>query len=499
MNPARFPMTLADAEPAPRDWTELIAGPQLWWCLAIAGSLGFGLLSLALRPLLPVDETRYLAVAWEMWQRGQFLLPLLNGELYVHKPPLLFWLVHAGWAIGGVGEVWPRLIGPLATLACTWLLSRLGRQLWPQTPRVGRVGSLMFLSTVFVAFYGTALMFDLPLLVFVCLGWLALHRAVQGGRWRHWAGFGLAFAAALLTKGPVAAVYLLPPLLMARGWAPVDAAAVRPPRVAVALAIALLPPLAWLLWADDVSSGQLLHRVFFEQTLGRVQGDLGHPRPVYWYLPWLPLMALPWALWPGFWRAVGAAWQARGDRGQRFLAVTGASGFLVLSLVGGKQVHYLLPLLALLMLAVAQGLSSEEALRATRGAGASLLAIGIVMAAGFAVLAPRYDLTAAARHAAREQRSGRPVLYVGNYQGELGFLGRLQAPVHELAPEAAGSWIRRHPDGLVITRRKRLQQRGQPRPEFVQRYKGEDLLMFRAADLSATGSGFREPTKAAAR
>ena len=54
-------------------------------------------LQLWLRPLLPVDETRYLSVAWEMWQRGDFLVPHLDGVPYSHKPPLLFWLVHGLW------------------------------------------------------------------------------------------------------------------------------------------------------------------------------------------------------------------------------------------------------------------------------------------------------------------------------------------------------------------------------------------------------------------
>lgn len=43
-----------------------------------------------LRPLAPIDETRYVAVAWEMWQSGDFLVPTKNFELYTHKPPLLF-------------------------------------------------------------------------------------------------------------------------------------------------------------------------------------------------------------------------------------------------------------------------------------------------------------------------------------------------------------------------------------------------------------------------
>ena len=70
-------------------WTPL----GLWLVVMAAG--------LALRPPLPVDETRYLAVAWEMWRDGNFLVPHLNGEAYSHKPPLLFWLINLGWGYSG--------------------------------------------------------------------------------------------------------------------------------------------------------------------------------------------------------------------------------------------------------------------------------------------------------------------------------------------------------------------------------------------------------------
>ena len=47
-----------------------------------------------LRPLMPVDETRYLAAAWEMHVGGSPWVPHLNGAIYGHKPPLLFWLIN---------------------------------------------------------------------------------------------------------------------------------------------------------------------------------------------------------------------------------------------------------------------------------------------------------------------------------------------------------------------------------------------------------------------
>jgi len=83
------------------------------------------LLSLLTRPLLPVDETRYLAVAWEMWRRGDFLVPYLNGAPYSDKPPLFFWLIHAGWWLFGVTEWWPRCVAALVSLAALWATARL--------------------------------------------------------------------------------------------------------------------------------------------------------------------------------------------------------------------------------------------------------------------------------------------------------------------------------------------------------------------------------------
>ena len=54
------------------------------------------------RPLFPIDETRYMSVAWEMISRNGWMQPLtMNFEPYHHKPPLLFWLIGGFWEILG--------------------------------------------------------------------------------------------------------------------------------------------------------------------------------------------------------------------------------------------------------------------------------------------------------------------------------------------------------------------------------------------------------------
>jgi 4-amino-4-deoxy-L-arabinose transferase-like glycosyltransferase len=95
--------------------------------LLLAALTGVALLT---RPLIPIDETRYVSAAWEMWLRGDFLVPFKNGEPYSHKPPFMFWMFHAGWALFGVNDWWPRLVLPLfsaGVLLLTYLLAACQR------------------------------------------------------------------------------------------------------------------------------------------------------------------------------------------------------------------------------------------------------------------------------------------------------------------------------------------------------------------------------------
>ena len=90
--------------------------------VAVAVFLVVALAGILARPLLPVDETRYLAVAWEMRVGGHWLVPRLNGEIYSHKPPLLFWLVNLVWTITGVSidrrTAYASSLGSTATRRC---------------------------------------------------------------------------------------------------------------------------------------------------------------------------------------------------------------------------------------------------------------------------------------------------------------------------------------------------------------------------------------------
>ena len=57
----------------------LLAGVPLW--LAIVAWI---------RPLSSPDEGRYVGVAWEMLQGGDWFVPTLDGFPFLHKPPLFY-------------------------------------------------------------------------------------------------------------------------------------------------------------------------------------------------------------------------------------------------------------------------------------------------------------------------------------------------------------------------------------------------------------------------
>lgn len=355
------------------------------------------------RPLLPIDETRYAAVAWEMWSRGDLLLPVLNGEPYSHKPPLLFWIIHAGWAVFGVNTWWPRLIAPLFAAGTLGLTVLLARALWPQRPQVARIAPYILLASLLFGYFATALMFDMVLAFFVALGLLGLARAWRlgdaGGRPGGFVLLALGLGGALFAKGPVGLLHLLPAALLAPGWMREQ----RPPwgrwyaGVLAALAAGAAMILAWAVPAGFAGGEAYRGAIFWGQTAHRMVESFAHRAPGWFYLVALPWMLAPWLLWPRWWR--GLAGGLAGDSGVRLALGSALFCLVFFSFVSGKRWHYLLPEFSLFALIVAHALAGPPG-RAERAPGRwsllmpalTLLAIGGVVLAAGPRLAARLDL-----------------------------------------------------------------------------------------------------------
>lgn len=530
--------------------------PAPWWLWGLF-ALPF-VISWFVRPIFPVDETRYLAVAWEMWSHHEFLIPHLNGALYVDKPPVLFWLMHLGWLFSGVNGIWPRLIQPLALAASLWLIHRLARRAWPGRPSVATYAPLLFAGGVYVAMYSMAIMFDLLVVLETLIVLDGLLTAAEGRRGRGFFQAGLVLGIAYITKGPVILVYLLPAALVAPYWTQRPANGWWRWYAGVVLAVlgsALIPAL-WLGLGTWHAGTEWLNHVLFDQTLNRVQGQIGHPRPLYWYLPLLPVALAPWSIWPPLWRAIFTREGGGPDRMLRLVLVCSGGALLILSLVGGKQAHYLLPAIAIASLAGARCLSGAPLsarrwhaipvclgliaigigfLAATHGhvhtdaewvagvpnwggwlliavgaglwlvpvrtlIGGARLQLGATTLLAFVLVVclepaakPAYDMTAMAQFVARSQAENHPVAYVGHYQGQFNFFGRLTQPVINLSADEADAWVNAHPQGLVVVRDKRINLGAGVKPVFSQPYRSGGLLMFENDQLIGSGTSFFEP------
>ncbi len=323
----------------------------LWLMLA--------LVALITRPVLPIDETRYLSVAWEMWHGGHFLVPHVNGLPYSHKPPLLFWLIHLGWVLWGVNAFSARMTAPVFGLLGLFLTVHLAGRLWPAQHSVARHAPFVLLGLPLWAVFGTLTMFDLPLAFFVLLGAVGFLMASGESVVSGWALAGIAMGAGLLTKGPVILLHLLPLGLLAPWWMQSGCRGLERWRwyagLLIALLIALTVALAWALPAADSGGAAYAQAILWHQTAGRMVRSFAHSRPVWWYATLLPLVLFPWCFEMPLWRRVR---RMRLDPGSRFCLSWALPPLLLLSLVSGKQIHYLIPLLPPVALLFARGMAA---------------------------------------------------------------------------------------------------------------------------------------------
>jgi 4-amino-4-deoxy-L-arabinose transferase-like glycosyltransferase len=462
--------------------------------------------ALATRPLLPIDETRYASVAWEMWRTGNYLVPHLNGHPYSDKPPLLFWLICGGWSLLGPGEYWARLVGPLSAVAALVLTSVLGRRLW-RDPLSSRLAPVVLAGTLIWAVYGTLLLFDMVLSACVLIGLIGLVDARRGHR-RGFILVAIGVGAGLLAKGPVVLIHLMPAAILAGWWdvrqpASIDAPAAVGPTgrtwvagIAAATLAGAAIALAWAVPAAMAGGPVYARAIFVGQTAGRVVRSFAHRRPLWWYVPNLLWMLLPWLAWPPLWRAARSRWRTRvagqrfsDDAGLRFCAAVAIPGFIIFSIVSGKQVHYLLPEVPLFALAVSRVLV-DGGDRVTRVLGPNawvpriavitLLIVVIAHIAAAPYLRRRYDGTAVARHLATLEQRGFPLANEGPYAGQFSYVGRLRRPVEEVPVGNVAAWLATHPDGRVITYPRSPDAAGPGVAERVQRYEAGYVVVRRA-------------------
>lgn len=481
------------------------------WLILIA-------VSFSIRDPWPVDETRMLAVAWEMWLRESVIVPWLNGDYFVH-PPLAYWVIHLGWHVFGVNDWWPRLAPSLFALASVYVTGRLARRLWPEALDVQRYAPVVLLGTVVFALYVTLALPDMLQVFFALLalwGTLIMWRPRDSYAWLL---VGLAVGLGSLAAGPMVLIYALPPALLAPLW--VDRGS-KPnwgnwyAEVFNALLLGLALGAAWAVPVGaQAGVGYLWELLVHAPALFALE-HFASSHPWWWYSLLTPVVFLPWSILPLNWARL---WHIRAEpsnAGLNFCIVWIVSVLMLLSLFDMKQPQFLLPVLPAGALMTAHLLLNEELHNYGHDSALSGMTIPLILFGGLAAIIPKlprvdflpqilweispfvgvaivivgialawlplkevrrrttdtaligvllallivigagsqfnasYRVNEAALAIRQAQDASRPVAYVGDYQGQFQFSGRLYQSLAILDARNAERWARQNPSGIIV-------------------------------------------------
>ena len=360
---------------------------------------------IGLREPWPADEPRFVLVAQQMVQSGDWWFPRRGIELYPDKPPLFMWMLGGAYLL--VGSIrWSFLLPSLfAAMGTLWLTYDLGRRVW--NPRVGLWAAAAVLVTPAFIYQAKRAQID-PVLVFLTT--LALYGMLRhlllGPAWR-WLGLG-AFAAGLgvWTKGVgfLPLLLLLPFALMRRAhWQGLGPADPRQPTrwfaalamFPIAIAMWFVPMVLMALLDGDPAHRAYLDNLLFKQTISRYADAWHHHQPIWYFAEVVLFLWAPFSLaffW--LWRDWRDAWRRRDAR----IWLPLSWGILVIAFFTGstgKRDMYILPALPAFALAAAPFLDALSQRRGFRLAvlGYVLLLSGVLLlAGGWALLGdPRFE------------------------------------------------------------------------------------------------------------
>ena len=306
------------------------------------------------RGLWSPDEGRYVGVALEMIERGDYLHPHLHFEHpHYTKPPLTYWAIAASLNLFGHSEWAARLPHALAYVFTVLLVWAIGRTLFDESR--ARLATLFHATALLPVIAAQAVTTDTLLTLWETLalfGFVRAWRSPRQTRWvlLMWLGFGLAF----LTKGPPGLLPLLAVavlLVWQRDWALLRRLFRWP-----GLLLFLVVGGGWYLWVLADTPGLLDYLLRFE-VVERIAGAAHHRHGEWYggllvYGPTLLIGTLPWGL-----LLLARPWRqgksgGNGDR-LRFLWLWFLSPLAVFMLARSRLPFYLLPLFVPLALLLA--------------------------------------------------------------------------------------------------------------------------------------------------
>ncbi len=391
------------------------------WLLLFLSIAAFYLWSLGSLPLVGPDEPRYAEVAREMLARHDLITPTLGGLPWFEKPPLLYWLMIAGYRVLGVSEyaarLGPAICGLLTAVFVYWVGKTIERSSDASSPvtgesaeqrrdGLGRFSALVWLSSLGAIVFSRGASFDIVVTMTVT-GALACFfvwhvRSAPGAG--NDAGepqarmpallvcFYLFVGLSLLAKGLIGIVIPFGVIgsyfLLRREW----------PNRRILQSLLWGVPLAIAVAA--VWFGPMLSRhgwKFVDQFIVQhhfarfVTNKYHHPEPFYFYLLVLGALSLPWTMFLGAAFFASRRWRWRGgmplDRFCVFAFSWIALPVVFFSFSASKLTAYILPALPAVALLIGERITCF--LRAQRGdlvlRSTGILLIGLGAAGGWSL------------------------------------------------------------------------------------------------------------------
>lgn len=362
--------------------------------------------------LLEPEESRYAEIPRQMLEQGRFVSPVLHGEDYYQKPPLLYWLVMLSYAIFGVHDWAARLVpctcGVLVVLLAYWW----GRRAVDRT--TGLIGALILCLSARFVYLGGMVAMDSLLCLCVTAALALAHLAMIEKRLAWWLLSALACGLGILTKGPVAAALVVVPVGV---WMQIDRH-----RLGFRwnwwigyLLMSLATALPWYVAAALRAPGAA-GDFFWLHNIVRYLTPFDHEKPAWFYVPGLLVGMLPWSLllilmgrdWIRRLR-MPASLCAAGRDGDR---VNGASTFFMIafawcllffSLSGCKRAAYILPAFPLLALTLGTYLVQANPLRIWRRWAWGFACVFAILLFASVMLLPQYHRRFGMRGQVEEQ------------------------------------------------------------------------------------------------
>ena len=290
-------------------------------------------------------EPRYAEIARVMFAKGEWIVPMVNGDLYTDKPILYFWLVLIAAKVAGAVNEWtvrvPAAFGGVGFVLTTYFFARDFF-----SPRIGLLAAVMLATSARVIWEARWAHIDALFCFFFLLSVYFAARALLRKGGPHEILLAYVFMGlATLAKGLIGVV--LPALLLIgfmiarRDWRMIAAA-----KLHLGIPIFLMVVAPWLLLVNGATESRWLADFIYLHHIQRYTAGAGHRQPLFYYFTTLPVDLLPWTVF-----TIPALFAYRRCRGlladpvKLFFALWFLVVFLFFSASDTKRDLYLMPLL----------------------------------------------------------------------------------------------------------------------------------------------------------